>query len=205
MIQLQNGKSLEYPMWIARHSVLHQWEDNFTPQMLSLLPDLAVDVVLNDLKSDTEKSAAVLAFLKDMNSYNADLIDYMLSVPKLAELLPSVFANAFDTFPVATLLRCIESNYIDQDILLFRLGATSNPLHRSVHAKLIRRVLTAPINLHHYRYIANMLRGHTTEDTDSLLSNAEGVGSDNWLWLVREVEATRGKRLINEAGELRRQ
>ena len=203
-VQLPTGESCEFSIWIAKYSALYRWEDHFTPQMLSLLPDLAIEVVLNNLKSDTGKSAAVLAVINDLRSYNADLVDYMLSVPKLAELLPSVFANAFDTFPVAALHRCIESDYIDQDILLFRLGATSNPLHRSVHAELVRRVLTAPKNLHHYRYVANMLRGHTTEDTDSLLSNVEGVGSDNWLWLVREVEAARGKRLINEAGELRR-
>jgi hypothetical protein len=119
-------------------------------------------------------------------------------------MIPGAFASAFDTFPVAALHRCIESPDIDQSILLFRLGATSNPLHRSVHAELIQRVLAAPVDLHRYRYVANMLRGHTAEDTDSLLRNAEGVGGDGWLWLVREVEAARGERLINEAGELRR-
>lgn len=100
--------------------------------------------------------------------------------------------------------RCIASPDIDQNILLFRLGATSNPLHRSVHAALIQRVLTGPVDLHCYRYVANMLRGHAAEDTDSLLRNAVGVGGNGWLWLVREAEVARGERLINEAGELRR-
>ena len=204
MIQLPTGESLTFSRWIARHSALHRWEDHFTPEMLSLSPDLAIEVVLNHLKGDVEKSTAVLRALKNVTSYNADLLDYMLSVPKLAELVPSVFAAAFDTFPVAALRRCIEFPDINQDTLLFRLGATSNPLHRSVHAELIRRVLANPMDLHRYRYVANMLRGHTAEDTDALLRNAEGVGGDNWLWLVREVEAARGERLINEAGELRR-
>jgi len=204
MIQLTTGESIEFSRWIAKHCALHRWDDHLVPQMLSLLPDLAIEVVLSHLKSDAGKSASVLAALKDLSSYNADLVEYMLSVPKLTELIPSVFANAFDTFPVEALHRCIESPCINQETLLFRLGTTSNPLHRSIHAELIHRVLNAPTNLHHYRYVANMLRGHTTEDTDSLLRNAEGVGSDNWLWLVREVEAARGERLINEAGELRR-
>jgi nucleoside phosphorylase len=204
MIQLTTGESIEFSRWIAKHCALHRWDDHLVPQMLSLLPDLAIEVVLSHLKSDVGKSASVLAALKDLSSYNADLVEYMLSVPKLTELIPSVFANAFDTFPVEALHRCIESPCINQETLLFRLGTTSNPLHRSIHAELIHRVLNAPTNLHHYRYVANMLRGHTTEDTDFLLRNAEGVGSDNWLWLVREVEAARGERLINEAGELRR-
>jgi hypothetical protein len=112
-----------------------------------------------------------------------------LAVPKLAELIPNLFANTFDTFPATALHRCIASPDIDQGALLFRLGATSNPLHRSVHAQLIQRVLTGPVELHCYRYVANMLRGHTVEDTDSLLRNAKGMGGNGWVWLVREVEA----------------
>jgi hypothetical protein len=65
------------------------------------------------------------------------------------------------------------------------------------------RVSLGPVNLHHDRYIANMLRGHTAEDTDSLLRNTQGIGGDSWLWLVREVEGARGERLINEVGKLR--
>jgi hypothetical protein len=204
MVQLPTGESLTFSRWIARHSALYRWENHFTPEMLSFSPDLAIEVMLNHLKGDVEKSTAVLRVLNNVTSYNADLLDYMLAFPKLAELIPGVFAGAFDAFPVAALRRCIESADINQDILLFRLGATSNPLHRSVHAELIQRVLADPMDLHRYRYAANMLRGHTAEDTDALLRNAEGVGGDNWLWLVREVEAARGERLLNEAGELRR-
>ncbi|MGD0109796.1 MAG: hypothetical protein ABSC06_38100, partial [Rhodopila sp.] len=203
-IQLPTGESVTFSRWIARHCALYRWEDHFTPEMLSLSPDLAVEVLLNRLKGDVAKSAAVLEALKDLRSYNNDLLDYMLAVPKLAALIPSLFATAFDTFPVAALQRCIASPDIDQNILLFRLGATSNPLHRSVHAALIQRVLHEPTNLHHSGFVANMLRGHTAEDTDSLLRDAEGSGGDGWLWFVREVESARGERLINEAGKLRR-
>jgi nucleoside phosphorylase len=193
-----------FPRWIARYSALARWDNHFTPQMLARLPDLAIEIVLNHIKSDLEKSTAVLEALKDLKSYDADLLDYMLSVPKLAKLIPGVFADAFDTFPVEQLDRCITSSDIDQEALLFRLASTSNPLHRPVHAKLISRVLDAPMNLHHARYVASMLRGHTSEDTILLLSNAHGMGGDNWLWLVREVEAARRERLINEDGEFRR-
>lgn len=204
LVQLPTGMSCEFSVWIVKHCALYRWEDHFTPQMLSFLPDLAIEMVLSHLKGDVTRSAAVLRALKDVKSYNADLLDHMLAVPTLAELIPNVFVSAFDIFPVATLLRCIKSPYIDQETLLFRLGATSNPLHRSVHEELIHRVLTAPMNLYSYRYVANMLRGHVAEDIDYLLRNVKEVGTDNWLWLVREVEEARSERLINEAGELRR-
>jgi hypothetical protein len=202
-VNLPSGESLPFSRWIARHSVLSRWEDHFTPEMLALSPDFAINVVLEHLKDDFAKSAAVLRALKDVKSYNANLLDYMLKVPQLAQLIPGVFASAFDTFPVAELHRCIASPDIDQEALLFRLGGTSNPLHRSMHAELIQRILAGPIDLHRDRYVANMLRAHVAEDVDSLLRNAQGASEDGWLWLVREVETARGERLINESGELR--
>jgi hypothetical protein len=204
-VRLPSGDSLPFPQWIARHSALYRWEKHFTPQMLSLSPDLAVDILLKHLRNDVEKAAEILEALalKGLKSYDAPLLDYMLTVPKLAKLIPNIFQGTFDTFPAAALHRCLACPDLDQNFLMFRLSATSNPLHRSVHAELIHRLLASPIDLHQARYIAQMLRGHTDEDANSLLRNAGGLGGDSWLWLVREVEIARGQRLINEQGEFR--
>jgi hypothetical protein len=142
--------------------------------------------------------------LKNVKSYHAELLNRMLSVPKLAALVPDVFANCFDTFPAEALQRCVASPNVNQETLLFRLGATSNPLHRSVHAELMQRVLSRPIDLHHYRYVANMLKAHTRYDVMALLEKTISPDKDNSIWFVREVETARGERLINEAGHLRR-
>ena len=40
----RQGKSLTFSRWIARHSALYRWEDHFTPEMLSLSPDIAIEV-----------------------------------------------------------------------------------------------------------------------------------------------------------------
>ena len=125
----------------------------------------------------------------------------MLEGPKLAELIPSVFASAFDTFPALALHRCLDSPDVDQEALLFRLGATSNPLHRSVHAALIQRVLAGQTNLHNVRYVANMLQADTAEALRASVGCAR-LGGEGWLWLVRRVEAARGERLITETGEV---
>jgi hypothetical protein len=109
--------------------------------------------------------------------------------------------SCFD--PAEALHRCVASPNVDQNTLLFRLGSTSNPLHRSVHAELMRRVLESPINLHHNRYLANMLRGHTRHDVLALLKSTISPDEDNAIWLVREVESARGERLIDEAGHFR--
>ena len=203
-VRLPTGETISFARWIAQYNALQNWDDHFTPMMLSSSPELAIEVVLEHFQSDDDKAAAVLGALKDVKSYHAKLLDYMLATPKLTVLIPNVFANCFDTFPAEALHRCVASPDVNQETLLFRLAATSNPLHRSVHAELMQRILSRPINLHHYRYVANMLKAHTRYGVLALLANAISPHEDNSIWFVREVEIARGERLIDEAGHLRR-
>jgi len=203
-IRLGDKEMGPFPRWIVMHSALRRWENHFTPMMLASLPDLAVSFVLENLQSEDEKAAAVLRQLRGLTTYSEALLDRMLAVPTLAALVPEVFAACFDVVPVTALQRCLACPHIDQDILLFRLSATNNPLHRPVHIELIQRALARPLDLHRFRYIAGMLRGHSRHDVLNLLEGTPRSNGDEWIWLVREVEAARGERLIDEAGHLRR-
>lgn len=202
-IQVGDQRTVSFPRWIAAHSALQRWEDHFTPAMLASLPDLAVEFALAHLQQDDRKAMAVLRELRGLMTFNAALFDRMLAVPALAALVPDVFADCFDTFPTAALQRCISCPHIDQEMLLFRLSATNNPLHRPVHAELIQRALDRPVDLHQFRHIANMLRGYSHHDVVALLEAASLSDEDKWIWLGREVEVVRGQRLINEVGHLR--
>jgi len=71
-----------------------------------------------------------------------------------------------------------------------------------VHAELLRRVLQSPMNMHHYRYIAGMLRAHSRYEVLELLRDLPCVGKDDWIWLVREIETARSERLIDESGAI---
>ncbi len=203
-VRLRSGKILPFKNWITLHTAIQRWEDHFTPELLSVSPDLAIWFVLQHCQNDDDKAGSVLNALKGVKFYHAGLLERMLSAPKLAPLIPNVFADCFDTFPASALHRCINSAHVDQSTLVFRLGSTSNPLHRSVHAQLIRRVVEDPINLHNSRYVASMLRGHTRHDLLALLKSTVILGSDNWIWFVREVEIAFGQRLISEDGVLLR-
>jgi hypothetical protein len=171
---------------------------------MALSPELATEYVVQQLADDNERAAAVLRALGSLATYNARLLDRMLATPALAALVPSVFAAAFDLFTVEALRRCIASPHIDQNLLLFRLAATANPMHREVHEDLIGRVLSASLNLHHLSYIANMLKAYSREEVLDLVNAAPHSCEDQWFWFVRSVEAARGERLINEAGAARR-
>jgi hypothetical protein len=200
MVRDSTGVPVPFDRWIVVHCALRRWDDHFVPQMLTSLPELAIELVLGQFRTDDAKSAAVLESLKGVESYRADLVKRMLSSRKLASLVPNLFANCFDTFPADVLHRCIASPQIDQTTLLLRLAASSNPLHLSVHRELIQRALTQRINLHHYGFIANMLRSHTRFTLIDLLKKTISLALDDAVWFVREVEATRGERLIDETG-----
>lgn len=201
-IQL-GAESAPFPQWIGVRSALQRWEDHFTPKLLAASPDVAVGFVLEHLRQDESKAAAVLGELRDLSKYSDALLNHMLAVPSLAALVPGVFAECFDNFPLASLQRCLECPHINQEELLYRLGASGNPLHRPVHAELISTALGQPLNLHHFKYIANMLRGYPRHDAVAMLEAASHLDEDKWLWLAREVETARGERLLNDIGSLR--
>lgn len=201
LLQFDTRQPQPLPRWLARLHALRRWDD-FSAAMLSALPDLAIDLALGALRNLPEKADAILAKLADVGSYSAPLVDKMLATPGLAARIPTAFSGCFDTFPAEALRRCIDAPDIDQDALLFRLSATSQPLHKSVHAELLRRALCELPNLHRYRAIASMLRAHSRHEVVALIQELSGAGGDDWIWLVRAIEQARDERLLAEGGSL---
>ena len=203
VLGVKTTDGIEHPFsdWIALHSVMSRWEDHFTPELLALSPELAIDYVVHTL--DDERAASVLKALKGVAVYSVPLLNRMLAVPALAALVPQVFAEGFDLFPIDALRRCIASGDIDQESLLYRLAATANPLHRAVHEELLERALACSPKWHDLRYVADMLRAYSREEVLQIIDAALHGREDGWFWFVRLVEATRGERLINEDGALR--
>jgi len=202
-LSVKTADGVEHPFseWVVRQSMKNSWEDHFTPELLSHSPELAIDYVVNHL--DDEYAAAVLKKLKVTASYSAPLLNRMLAVPALAALIPQVFSDSFDLFPVKALQRCIRSGDIDQESLLYRLAATANPMHCAVHEELLTRILDSPTKLDHLRHVADMLRSYSREEVLHMIETAPHGREDCWFWFVRSVEAARDERLINEDGSVR--
>jgi hypothetical protein len=126
----------------------------------------------------------------------------MIASSTLAPLVPKLFSAVFDNFPEDELRRVVASPHVDQAELLWRLSSSSNTLHRNLHVELMARVLEGNPNLHNYRYVGNMLRSYSREELLGLLQPVTERGDDKGLWFLREVEAARQERLIDEAGRL---
>jgi hypothetical protein len=192
-----------FDRWIARHCALQRWDEDLVPQMLSGLPELAIELVLDTFHADDGKSIKILKALKGLKSYHAGLVEWMLSDPERTQLIPEVFSDCLDKFPARVLERCVTSEHINQDMLLMLLATGENPLPLSVHRRLISRTLQRSNSLHIFSILAHMLKAHSVFDLTELLKSTLSLDDDNAVWFVREVETARGERLIDEAARFR--
>lgn len=192
---------LSFRDWALLGQARTNWDDYFLPRGLATAPELSIELVLRDFAQNDERAKAILKELKPLGRFCPELFERMIGCPVLAPLATMVFGEALDTFTIDALRQMLLSPHVDQNELLWRLGSTSNPLHRSVHLDLIERVLEAEVNLHHYRYIGNMLRAYSREEVLVILEPVLDRCDDPALWFVREVETARRERLIDEAGE----
>uniref|UniRef100_D5X2G8 Uncharacterized protein n=1 Tax=Thiomonas intermedia (strain K12) TaxID=75379 RepID=D5X2G8_THIK1 len=197
LVSTQLG-TMPYPTWATAFSAA-RWEDHFTPRLLSKQPEMATEIVLKQFGADDAKAEAVLQQVKGIRTYNVSLFRRMIGVPRLAALIPEVFIGCLDMFSASDLIALLHSEHVKQDMLLFRLSTTSNPLHKPVHEELIKRVLSEDTNLHHNRYIASMLRSYSRHEVLQLLMETTDPSDDRSIWLVREIESVRKQRLMNEA------
>jgi hypothetical protein len=190
--------TMSYPRWIVSNIATAAWENHFTARMLASQPDLAIDFVTNYLQEDDVKAQEVLAHVRGVQSYNSKLFQRMIRTPKLAALIVEMFAECLDSFPASALLQLISSEYVKYEMLIFRLSTTSNIMHRPAHAELIKIELSRDTNLHHCRYLGNMLRSYNRHEALQLLKETTSPSEDRSIWLVREVETARKQRLLDE-------
>lgn len=104
--------------------------------------------------------------------------------------------------PVEKLRQLIASPYLKFEDLLWRLSKASNPLHKPLHLELMARVLNDPMNLHHYRYIGQMLRSYPRDEVREMLRPVVARDGEQVHWMLREIESARRERLVDEAGQL---
>jgi hypothetical protein len=165
-------------------------------------PALAVKIVSATAAVDDDTASKIMGDLEPLKQHEPALFSRMISSETLAKQIPALFSEVFDMMSVDDLRRLVTSSYFNLDILLWRLSKASNPLHKNVHVELMERVLTDPPNLHHYRYIGDMLRSYSRDEVRAILRPVASRDQDSARWLIRQVEVARRERLIDEAGEL---
>lgn len=202
-VKTPDGENFTFSDWIVKIVIERPWEEPFTSEILAYSPELAVDYVLHNI-GNIKRTESILKALNGKASYNAQLLEYMFSSPILASLIPQVFAENFEHFPVNSLQRCIHACEFDQNKLLSRLAARANPMHKTVHETLISRALNGVFEADTLRYIASFLKPYSREVALNIIEAAPHNREDSWFWFVRWAEIERGERLINEDGSLRR-
>lgn len=138
-----------------------------------------------------------------LDRYHAKAVDFVLTQPSGIGNLFTLWGGVLATFPEAVLLRIlaqVETKSTDYHRLLRALAASNDPSHRGFHGALIRHFLSRnPLDVHASHVLASILAVHSASVLRSMLR--EAIGTDNGLWLLRDVEREAGVLLIDEEGQ----
>ncbi|SDC62231.1 hypothetical protein SAMN05216345_10338 [Cupriavidus sp. YR651] len=185
------------------------WEKHFSAQVLKLVPEVAIEAVLQPFADDDEKAAQILEAVGSLQQFDQRLLDRMMASSTLMPLIPKVFGNVINELPPEQLLIFAKSGALNIDRLLHDLRSASDPSFYETHLELLNVVVSSPLNLHNVRYVANMFRNYATDvlliHLEQLLSAPRKEHlSDNLQWLLREIGEIRRELLVNEDGLLLR-
>jgi len=197
-----------FEVWFARQFV-DNWENHFSAQVLKLVPEVAIEAVLQAFVDDDEKAVQILEGVGNLQQFDQRLLDRMMASAALMPLIPTVFGNVINELPPEQLLIFAKSGALETDRLLHGLRSASDPSFSETHLELLNVVVSSPLNLHNVRYVANMFRNYATDvlliHLEQFLSTPRKEHlSDNLHWLLREIGEIRRELLVGEDGLLLR-
>jgi hypothetical protein len=187
--------------WILLTRFPQDRSDPMFSRAVSYDRDLAIRIILQHLRDDEKAIKEIIGQIEPMTGYHEPLFELLITNPNLCTLVPKVFLGAFDTFPESALLRTLDTPGVDLGELLRGLSASSTPAHSVLHKVIITKVLSQPLDLSRYRYVAKTLRVYPRESLFELLKSMISEMAANEMWLIREVEAERGELLVDEGGK----
>lgn len=197
---------MSFERWYASIQFVTNWDNYNSPEALRLVPDVAVEAVLGPFSNDDERAEKILERLPALPAYHEALFERMFKSTRLVPLIPKIFADALNSFPQNQMLRLVQSEHMKDDELFHRLSVATDLSFRETHFLLAKRVVSAPLNLHNIRFVANMLRSYPREVLVSFFQpmlSQDGVAeSDSLHWLLREAGNARRELLIDEHGKL---
>ncbi|MFM0319990.1 hypothetical protein PQR36_34295 [Paraburkholderia nemoris] len=196
---------ISFERWYAHVRFVSSWDEYMSPEALRFVPDAAVEAVLGPFANDDEKTEKILSRLDGLPAYNAALFERMLAGARLARLILQIFVNVLTSFPPNQMLRLVQSDHLEPDVLFHGLKTVNDVSFEKTHLLLAKRVIDAPFNLHNIRSMADMLRSYSRETLFSffqpLLSPDDVAESDNLHWLLRETGNARRELLVDEQGK----
>jgi hypothetical protein len=193
---------LPFPDFALLSNLAAKSDKDFLSRGFRYAPALAVHIVSASAVADDGTALKILSELQPLERFEPALFSRMIASETLARQVPALFSEVFDMMPAEDLRRLVTSTYLSLDDFLWRLSKASNPLHKDIHVALMERVLSDPPNLHHYRYIGDMLRSYSRDEVREILRPLANRDGDPVHWLVRQIELVRRERLMNEAGQL---
>jgi hypothetical protein len=200
--QVRNGsEDVEFIEWLLLKRLPGHSSDPFFGTELGRIAEILVPILLEHFEDDEDEYLQFIVAAQQVPRFHARVVERMLGRSDYAPLIPKVFANAFDTFPDAVLVRVLESPAVDFGAFIRALSQSPTPMHRNVHSRTISRLLERAFDIFEYRSVAQALRNYPRWTLQQVLKEVlHGVG-DRELLLIREVEKASGELLVDESGK----
>lgn len=196
----EDGREVDFAEWIVwRRAATDRTDVLFKSRLLRA--SIIVPALLARFDDDPALCAELITACRSAGPYHKGLVDYLLATPALAGAIPTLFGEAFDTFPEDVLFRVLKSPAISFDDTLRAMAKAPNPSHFEVHKELARQSFATDFSLWRCRYVASALRVHSRSALLRLLSEVCTPGFERHLWLIRETEVAFGELLIDERGD----
>lgn len=196
-----DGRDLAFIDWLLSLWLPANVKDPNLRYELAKIRDVAVPALLALFDNDKDAYAKLIVTCGSLDRYNEKLVQHLLSEATGPKVICEQFSSSLDTFPETVLLDLLDAKGLDLRTYVGALASSSTPIHRTLHAKIIRKTLDGPFNEWLFRDVARILSVHPRSALLKLLKEHITPTAASDLWLVREIERASGQLLIRENGD----
>lgn len=198
---LTNGRQVPFLDWLLGVCLQKHRSDTSLGSMLGSIREIAVPVILAGFEGNEREYVKLLEACGGRVPYYDDrVVRYLLDKENGPKVIFELFSPCLGAFPEEVLIGLLDANGVELSTYVRHLAASGSPVHRTLHAKVIRRTLDSPFDEGLHRYTAQLVSVHPRNSLMQLVNQTIKTNVAADLWLIREIERASGQLLIGESG-----
>jgi hypothetical protein len=194
-------RQFELVEWIVSSRLPRERSDGMFRSALRAVSEIAVPILVRAFENGDTTAAELIKTMGDVVGFHSGLLEYLLSRPEDVPSIPATFGRAFGSFPEEVLMRILDAESTNFGSFLKAVASSTTPAHATLHRRIVARAIKEPLDLSRYRTVAQVLSVHPLEELKEIMQAVLVSGSEDELWLIREVESAVGRLLVDEKGQ----
>jgi nucleoside phosphorylase len=194
------GRTMGLLEWLLADRLKSDREDTFLRLHLKAFSGRIMPVLLEWFDTGDEHAFSLIKTAGSVSVFHEGVVSRLLSTGEAA-LIAKLFTDCLDTFPEEVLMRLVEANPDDRE-LVRGIAERPSPAHARVHVALAKRVLNKPLDVWALRDLARIFSIHPKASRRELVDAASAQAPDR-IWFIREIENATKQLLLTEVGAWR--